>query len=153
WDAFAKVPGTRGALLPCAASRSTVGLLARETHLSDVVQFLVLQEAVQWVDHLPLSRALNDEAQWVTQSGQSGNRPIWGKGLTGQGQIVAIGDTGMDLSSCFFHDPTMDFSGHYCRQCNSSTAEPCSFSAPQCLSPITSHRKLVAYWAYEDDVD
>jgi hypothetical protein len=32
-------------------------------------------------------------------------RPAWRAGLTGAGQVAGVGDTGLDLGSCFFDDP------------------------------------------------
>merc|ERR1719515_85245 len=32
-------------------------------------------------------------------------RPAWRAGLTGVGQLAGVGDTGLDLGSCFFDDP------------------------------------------------
>jgi subtilisin family serine protease len=31
-------------------------------------------------------------------------RPLWAAGLTGRGQVIGLGDTGLDLQSCFFSD-------------------------------------------------
>ena len=36
---------------------------------------------------------------------QGRQRPAWRRGLTGAGQLVGVGDTGLDLGSCFFEDP------------------------------------------------
>ncbi len=35
----------------------------------------------------------------------SGVFPLWRVGLQGQGQIVGMGDSGLDMQSCFFNDP------------------------------------------------
>ncbi|GJP30633.1 hypothetical protein CLOM_g4168 [Closterium sp. NIES-68] len=53
-------------------------------------------------------------------TGRSGNeqrsefgaaRPLWRAGITGSGQIVGIGDSGIDMQSCFFRDDTVPLPG------------------------------------------
>ena len=46
----------------------------------------------------------NLEAQWIGQSGVPEYRPFFDEGLYGQGQVVAVSDTGLDLNSCYFRD-------------------------------------------------
>jgi subtilisin family serine protease len=59
-------------------------------------------------------RPLNVHAVRIAQSGDGGGdgggdvagtgaAPLWAAGLHGQGQIVGMGDSGVDLDSCFFH--------------------------------------------------
>jgi hypothetical protein len=38
-------------------------------------------------------------------SGSAEQLPMWAAGLTGQGQIVGLGDSGVDVDSCYFWDP------------------------------------------------
>ena len=60
-------------------------------------------------------------------------RPLWAAGLTGRGQIIGLGDTGLDLQSCFFSDIAPNGSA---------------------LPPGPWHRKVIAYnSAYGDAVD
>ena len=60
-------------------------------------------------------------------------RPLWAAGLTGRGQIIGLGDTGLDLQSCFFAD-----------------VDPIGTALP----PGPWHRKVLAYnAAYGDAVD
>ena len=60
-------------------------------------------------------------------------RPLWAAGLTGRGQIIGLGDTGLDMQSCFFSDIAPNGSA---------------------LPPGPWHRKVVAYNAvYGDGVD
>lgn len=37
--------------------------------------------------------------------------PLWSAGLRGEGEIVAVGDTGVDFDMCFFKDPAYNESG------------------------------------------
>ena len=46
----------------------------------------------------------NGEAAWVVQSGLQDYRPIWDAGVLGDGQVIGLGDTGLDRFSCFFRD-------------------------------------------------
>jgi subtilisin family serine protease len=40
-----------------------------------------------------------------SEAGAQGLHPIWEAGLRGEGQIVGIGDSGVDMDSCYFYDP------------------------------------------------
>ena len=53
----------------------------------------------------------NDKAQWVlqgsavnTNDSTSWRRPFFDAGLMGQGQVVSVSDTGLDLNNCYFKD-------------------------------------------------
>uniref|UniRef100_A0A7S2HNE7 subtilisin n=1 Tax=Helicotheca tamesis TaxID=374047 RepID=A0A7S2HNE7_9STRA len=48
------------------------------------------------------SEAENDDATYVTQSGIPNYKPIFDAGITGEGQIVAVSDTGLDINNCYF---------------------------------------------------
>ena len=51
------------------------------------------------------ARLLNDNASGICQSGNPpSGRPIWQKGMYGQGQIIAVLDTGLDFDSCYFEN-------------------------------------------------
>ncbi len=67
---------------------------------------------VHWIEeHLPV-RAYNANAQWVTQSLVFGSRPLWDAGLTGEGQVIEVNDTGVRTTHKAFVDesiPIADF--------------------------------------------
>jgi len=46
----------------------------------------------------------NTNAQWITQSGVEGHTPFFDAGITGEGEIVSVSDSGLDLRSCWFKD-------------------------------------------------
>lgn len=50
----------------------------------------------------------NRDACYMTQSGAiqsaGGVTPLWQAGLSGQGAVLGIADTGLDYYSCFFYD-------------------------------------------------
>lgn len=55
----------------------------------------------------PPIRFLNDTSIWVGQSGLDGGgaTPIFDAGIHGEGQVVGIIDSGLDVDMCFFGDP------------------------------------------------
>ena len=66
------------------------------------------------VDLAPPMAYANYFSSAVMQSGEAPGpqrrwqghlRPAWRAGLTGAGQLAGVGDTGLDLGSCFFDDP------------------------------------------------
>jgi subtilisin family serine protease len=84
---------------------------------------LAKTKEIYWVGGFDDIEFFNGQAQWVIQSGQSDQRPIWDKGLKGQGQVVGVGDTGVDYDHSFFRDP-----GNW--------------------TPGPNHRKIIAYKAW-----
>mmetsp|Transcript_14943 Transcript_14943/g.24826 ORF Transcript_14943/g.24826 Transcript_14943/m.24826 type:complete len:1185 (+) Transcript_14943:215-3769(+) len=90
-------------------------------------KWLVLNEPqVLWIESTKEVALMNTAEAGVLQSGSPTGHSIWNRGLTGQGQIVAVQDSGLDYDSCFFNDPN----------------QPISFSAS---SPNYAHRKVIAY--------
>ena len=72
---------------------------------------------VNWVEPQLEVRVFNHIASTVLQIGDKGEklddrdpakRPYWAVGLDGEGEIVGVGDTGLDTKSCFFWDPDHD---------------------------------------------
>ncbi len=59
---------------------------------------------VVWIEEIPEYRVWNNTTRWVVQSNVSGATPIWNQGIHGEGQIVAIMDSGLDYGSCWFRD-------------------------------------------------
>lgn len=70
---------------------------------------------------------VNENAQWVTQTWQVGNRRLWRKGVDGQGQVVNTADTGIlmgAVSHDMFRDPAV---------------------AINTWGDFPTHRKIIAY--------
>merc|ERR1719329_1406337 len=67
---------------------------------------LSAQPEVCSVESVEQPRTLNDIAQWITQTGVLNKRPFWDAGITGEGQIVQVSDTGLDTNHCHFRDAT-----------------------------------------------
>ena len=74
----------------------------------------------------------NDRAQWLVQSFEKNERPFFDAGIRGEGQVVAVSDTGVDIHNCYFSDPDAPTPG---------------------IVPNFSHRKIVQYWPFVDDTD
>jgi hypothetical protein len=85
-------------------SRVRLLLSAAETarHREQLAQL----PGVFWIDVEPRRSLLNDTTIWVGQSGVSGGQttPIFSQGIFGQGQVVAVLDTGLDADMCWFRD-------------------------------------------------
>jgi subtilisin family serine protease len=47
----------------------------------------------------------NDRAVGIVQSGAVGRVKVWDAGLRGEGQVVAVADTGLHTGSCYFAKP------------------------------------------------
>jgi hypothetical protein len=64
---------------------------------------------VFWIDIEPRRALLNDTTVWVGQSGLAASQttPVFSHGIFGEGQTVAILDTGIDADMCWFRDTTL----------------------------------------------
>ncbi|HET9765346.1 MAG TPA: S8 family serine peptidase [Thermoanaerobaculia bacterium] len=64
---------------------------------------------VFWIELEGHRALLNDTTVWVGQSGLSGGQttPIFSQGIYGEGQTVAVLDTGIDPDMCFFRDTAL----------------------------------------------
>jgi subtilisin family serine protease len=92
-------------------------LVKTTPHVADqVLEFLKSQEQVLWIERkLPIG-LFNDAANEILQSDgitltpQGIKKPIWKRGITGLGEVVGVGDTGIDYDMCFFRDPNVSVS-------------------------------------------
>ncbi|KPA80543.1 subtilisin-like serine peptidase [Leptomonas pyrrhocoris] len=119
----------------------------RESCLRDILMALAAHPAVRWVEEsYRWPEMLNKVVTKVIQQGSCGsyssranayavdnteadrNVPLWDRGLNGTGEIIAIGDSGLDTESCYFHDPAEAIA--YYPQVN------------------LRHRKVISYQAY-----
>ena len=53
----------------------------------------------------PPVRLRNAASVWRCQWGIPGETPLFDRGLLGEGQVIALMDTGIDVDSCYFSDP------------------------------------------------
>ncbi len=71
----------------------------------------------------------NQNTRWSIQTHVAGDSLVWENGITGEGEIGGVMDTGLDYYSCFFRDTTV-------------------------ITPGPAHRKVIAYHvlsSYADD--
>jgi len=108
-------PAPAGALLNAAGaevswtdSTSTLpqlGVRVPAAHLDEVLAALRRLDDLAWADLQPPVRLRNAASAWRCQSGMSGATPIFDHGLYGEGQVIAVMDTGIDIDHCQFEDP------------------------------------------------
>jgi subtilisin family serine protease len=104
--------------LDLAAVRLSAGSISRLAELEEVL----------WIEEAADLRLVNDTTGWTIQSYVQDNTKIWDRGIRGQGQVVGIGDTGLDYDMPWFNDPG---------------------GIP--IGP--AHRKVVGYASLTDDYD
>ncbi|MDH3328203.1 MAG: S8 family serine peptidase, partial [Desulfobulbaceae bacterium] len=92
-----------------------------------ILQFAELEEAL-WIEEAIDLYLFNDTSKWTIQTFVPDYTKIWDMGIRGEGQIIGIGDTGLDYDMPWFHDPD---------------------NIP--IGP--NHRKVIGYSAYMDDYD
>eukprot|EP00191_Tetraselmis_sp_GSL018_P024176 CAMPEP_0177623490 /NCGR_PEP_ID=MMETSP0419_2-20121207/28931_1 /TAXON_ID=582737 /ORGANISM="Tetraselmis sp., Strain GSL018" /LENGTH=1602 /DNA_ID=CAMNT_0019124047 /DNA_START=163 /DNA_END=4968 /DNA_ORIENTATION=- len=86
--------------------------------LQEAITWLAGQPLVHWLAPRPRRRLTNFQGITILQTGSAAApgeksysriRPLWDAGLTGAGQIASMGDSGVDVRSCFFYDPDVPF--------------------------------------------
>ncbi|WP_129127058.1 S8 family serine peptidase [Geomonas oryzae] len=119
-----------GALRQLGAQPLTVGRdLVRVRVETGALAGIAALEEVTWIGEYVEMELFNDTTSWVIQSNTPGNTGIWDKGLHGEGEIVGVGDTGLDHDIPWIRDPAGTAIG-------------------------ASHRKLLGYdTTYGDDYD
>jgi subtilase family serine protease len=105
-------------------SGNMVRVEVEQKHIAQLSQI----EEVLWIEEAVDLKLLNDTTKWVIQTNQLNNTGIWDKGLHGEGQIVGLGDSGLDYDMCYFRDP-----------------------AGTPIGPM--HRKVAGYTPFVDDYD
>ena len=88
-----------GALVPQLGLRLTGAEVER---LAEVLADL--DGAVVFADVQGGARLQNAQSAWRCQSGIEASTPVFDHGLHGEGQVIALMDTGIDPGSCFFAD-------------------------------------------------
>lgn len=85
---------------------SRIRLLLSPAEIAEHREALAQLGDVFWMDVEPRRALLNDTTVWVGQSGLSGSQttPIFSQGIYGEGQTVAVLDTGIDPDMCWFRD-------------------------------------------------
>ena len=85
---------------------SRVRILLTESQIAQHRSLLSELAGVFWIEREARRTLLNDTTIWVGQSSLNGgaSTPIFDNGLFGEGEIVAVLDTGIDADSCYFRD-------------------------------------------------
>jgi hypothetical protein len=88
-----------------SGASSKVVLVVPKQRMAECIQYIANREEVIWVEEKPQHTTTNVRATKIVQGGISSTQHVlWNEGLTGQGQIIGIGDTGLDVNSPFFSD-------------------------------------------------
>lgn len=94
-------------------------------------------EAVRWVEQARPIEFRNSQTSWRIQSGIEDHRPIWERGLKGEGQIIGVADSGIDWDHECFYDPNHP----QVRYSDAGQPSP----------PDLGHRKIINYWRLHGD--
>ncbi|HEV8479885.1 MAG TPA: S8 family serine peptidase, partial [Candidatus Eisenbacteria bacterium] len=79
---------------------------------------------IEWIEPVVQDSILNDQDQWVLQTGVSGSRRIWDMGIRGQGQVLMDADSGVRPNHEMFADAAGDITD---------------------FGDYPDHRKIIAY--------
>ncbi len=98
----------------------------------DIATLLANRREVTWIEEAFPIVPLNRWSKGVCQSGDWEEKPFTSMqvGLNGTGQIIGFSDSGVDMSSCYFHDPDVSL--------EMNTLNP-------------AHRKMVYYYSTQAD--
>eukprot|EP00010_Vexillifera_abyssalis_P003635 CAMPEP_0201551906 /NCGR_PEP_ID=MMETSP0173_2-20130828/12127_1 /ASSEMBLY_ACC=CAM_ASM_000268 /TAXON_ID=218659 /ORGANISM="Vexillifera sp., Strain DIVA3 564/2" /LENGTH=994 /DNA_ID=CAMNT_0047962271 /DNA_START=128 /DNA_END=3112 /DNA_ORIENTATION=+ len=75
-----------------------------EQALHNVADFFAHQSEVHWVEPEGIFEPRNKWTRGVLESGEPGVEPLTTAGFDGSGEVIGLGDTGIDMDSCFFAD-------------------------------------------------
>jgi len=81
-----------------------LGFTAPRGRLWPVMEVARGVQGLVWVDVQPPIRLQNSDSVWRCQSGHPAATPVFDPGLHGEGQVIGIMDTGIDIDHCQFAD-------------------------------------------------
>ncbi len=119
------------------ASERKLVITVPESQMLSAAQSLSHHLDVHWIEPLTERTVLNKWGRGITQTGKADVEPLKLSELRGQGQLVAVCDSGLDYNSCYFHDSENRVS------VVRNVGEP---------KKSTPHRKIHEIWALIDDV-
>eukprot|EP00854_Cymbomonas_tetramitiformis_P028471 gene28471-35304_t len=159
-------------------SRKSLTVRVPPASLHEAIPWFALEELVHGVELSPARVAHNAGAQFVLQSGsEDRGTPLWDRGLNGTGELVAVSDTGADLTNCLLSNDEEDPWGSLkpCLDCTTAdfwrTSETdadgefsyddsnlidaedvdylayCEFTSPECTT-VSEDRKVVGYMGF-----
>ncbi|MEX1311125.1 MAG: hypothetical protein AB1Z65_11945, partial [Candidatus Sulfomarinibacteraceae bacterium] len=88
-----------------AAPAPQIGLRIPTDRLDEVLDELRKTAGLILAEPQAPVRLFNSGSVWRCQSGVPDSTPIFDHGLRGEGQIIGIMDTGLDIDDCRFDDP------------------------------------------------
>jgi hypothetical protein len=94
--------------------------------------YLSALSEVSFIDKQVKMQLLNRWATALSQSGAAAGNYIHDMNITGEGQIISVADSGLDMNSCYFFDKNV----------------PTPYNVTN-----YAHRKVVRYDTYQDGVD
>ena len=138
-DALATRFGTSGAVVTWTAEAASplpqIGLRVPSVGLPRLVSALDGTPGLAWAVPQAPVRLLNDDSVWRCQSGRPDTTPIFDLGLAGEGQVIGLMDTGIDIDDCRFEDPVVGLP---------------ALNGPDGVAVDPRHRKVLAvdfHWA------
>ena len=84
-----------------------LGLRVPRERLADLIEELEQNRNLVWAEPQSPVRLLNHASVWRCQSGVPEATPVFDRGLRGEGQVIGIMDTGLDVDDCRFDDPVV----------------------------------------------
>ncbi|MEE9507164.1 MAG: S8 family serine peptidase [Thermoplasmata archaeon] len=79
------------------------GVVKAEVDVGDVSGLAKLN-SVQYIEPIYEMEPTNANMQWIMQTDIPDNRRLWDMGLHGEGQVIAVADTGLDFDHRFFRE-------------------------------------------------
>ncbi|MCJ2511828.1 MAG: S8 family serine peptidase, partial [Candidatus Thermoplasmatota archaeon] len=79
------------------------GVVKAEVDVGDVSRLAKLN-SVQYIEPIYEMEPTNANMQWIMQTDIPDNRRLWDMGLHGEGQVIAVADTGLDFDHRFFRE-------------------------------------------------
>ncbi|KAJ8603229.1 hypothetical protein CTAYLR_003810 [Chrysophaeum taylorii] len=122
---------------------ATSGFVRSSQSLKPLAAALSKESAVATVGLSRIPHALNHDAAWTVQSNVEDSTPLWDDyGLTGEGVVISMLDSGIHFDSCYFADKEENF---VTRQWSTIGSYP--------IWEDEEHRKILRYVAYRDATD
>lgn len=101
-----------------------------------IIESLSQLPEVVWIEQRNRIISFNRWSKGTCQTGEWNNVPLYQEtenaNITGAGEIIGVADTGIDMKSCYFHDPNVN---------------------PPFDRVDYTHRKVVYYNTYQDNID
>ncbi|KAF5835250.1 peptidase S8/S53 domain-containing protein, partial [Dunaliella salina] len=137
----------------------TLSLVVCAEHARDATSWLAEQDTVISIGLKHKAKLLNLHASATIQNGPRSSVlpddfaskpqlfPIWQAGITGEGQLVGFSDSGIDMGSCYFWDPTYaDYQDNPDNIKNTADKDGVNFEH----FFNTGHRKVTSYYWFRN---